>query len=194
VLFPAPSPETGVSVFWRVAFRKAVPVWQVAPAEREGALRNTRGRVCSPSNHGLAQGRRFWHGWRVKKIFLILPAGIPGSAIRYGAVAAQGRTGLNGNQPYPTPDTFIGPVGVEYPAPEVGLTIAAGQVRLGLAGLVVGREYRVMRSVDLVGWAEAARFTVTEDPWPASGRVDREWSEAAVLPGRRFYRIEWEEP
>ncbi len=67
VLFPAPSPETGVSRFWRVAFRKSIPVWQVAPAEREGALRHTRGRVCSPSNHGLARVRRFWHGLRVKK-------------------------------------------------------------------------------------------------------------------------------
>ena len=127
-------------------------------------------------------------------INLTLPAGIPGSAIRYGAVAAQGRTGLNGYQPYPDPDTFIGPVGVEYPAPVVGLALEGGQVRLGLAGLVVGREYRVMRSGDLSAWDEAARFTVTEDPMPPSGRVDREWSEAAALPGRRFYKLEWDEP
>ena len=123
-----------------------------------------------------------------------LPAGIPASAIRYGNVNAQGLTSTHGNQPYPTPDTFIGPIGVIYPAPEVGLTLAAGQARLGLGGLVVGREYRAMRSADLTVWEEAARFTVTEDPWPASGRVDREWREAAVVPGRRFYRLEWDEP
>ena len=123
-----------------------------------------------------------------------LPSGIPDSAIRYGNVNAQGGTSGHSYQPNPTPDTFIGPVGVEYPAPVVGLTLAAEQVRLGLAGLVVGREYRVMRSEDLSGWEEADRFTVVEGPMPASGRVDREWSEAAVLPGRRFYKLEWDEP
>ena len=127
-------------------------------------------------------------------IYINLPTGISGGAIRYGAVSAQGGTSTHGYQPYPRPDTFIGPVGVEYPAPVVGLTVEAGQVRLGLAGLVVGREYRVMRSESLLSWDEVARFTVVEDPWPASGRVDREWSEAAVLPGRRFYRLEWTEP
>ena len=108
-------------------------------------------------------------------------------------MSAQGKTGLHGYEPYPTPDTFIGPIGVIYPAPDVGLSVAAEQVRLGLAGLVVGREYRVMRSVDLSGWDEVDRFTVTEDPWPASGRVDRVWSEA-ILPGRRFYKLVWDEP
>ena len=123
-----------------------------------------------------------------------LPAGIPASAIRYGNVNAQGKTFSNSYQPNPTPDTFIGPVAVDYPAPVVGLAFAAGQVRLGMSGLVVGCEYRVMRSESLMSWDEAARFTVTEDPWPASGRVDREWSAAAVLPGRRFYRLEWDVP
>ena len=129
-------------------------------------------------------------------ITITLPTGLSGSAIPYGAVSAQGKTGSMGYQPGPPldpPDTFIGPVGVEYPAPDVGLSVAAEQVRLGLAGLVVGREYRVMRSVDLSGWDEVDRFTVTEDPWPASGRVDRVWSEA-ILPGRRFYKLEWDEP
>ena len=127
-------------------------------------------------------------------INITLPTGLSGSAIRYGAVSAQGKTSVHDYQPYSPPDTFIGPIGVKYPAPDVGLSVAAEQVRLGLAGLVVGREYRVMRSVDLSGWDEVDRFTVVEDPWPASGRVDREWSEAAVLPGRRYYRLEWDEP
>ena len=131
---------------------------------------------------------------RLFNINFTLPSGLPGSAIRYGNVNAQGNTFSHFYQPGPTPDTFIGPVGVEYPAPVVGLTVGAGQVRLGLVGLVVGREYRVMRSEDLSGWDEVDRFTVTEDPWPASGRVDREWSEAVVLPGRRFYKLEWDEP
>ena len=131
------------------------------------------------------------------KTFLInitLPSGISGSAIRYGNVNAQGKTSVHDYQPYSPPGTFIGPIGVIYPAPVVGLSLAAEQVRMGLGGLVVGREYRVMRSEDLSGWNEVDRFTVVEDPMPASGRVDREWSEAAVLPGRRFYKLEWDEP
>ena len=127
-------------------------------------------------------------------INITLPSGISGSAIRYGNVNAQGKTSVHDYQPYSPPGTFIGPIGVIYPAPVVGLTVEAGQVRLGLGGLVVGREYRVMRSESLLSWDEADRFTVVEDPMPASGRVDREWSEAAVLPGRRFYKLEWDEP
>ncbi|MCX6873994.1 MAG: hypothetical protein NTW21_09325 [Verrucomicrobia bacterium] len=81
-----------------------------------------------------------------------------------------------------------------YPALVMGLAVGGGQVRLAMQRLVVGREYRVMRSEGLGSWTEAGRFTVTAEPWPASGRVDREWSEAAVVPGRRFYRLEWDEP
>lgn len=40
-------------------------------------------------------------------INLTHPTGIPGSAIRYGAVAAQGKTNIHDYQPYNPPDTFI---------------------------------------------------------------------------------------
>ena len=51
----------------------------------------------------------------------------------------------------------------------------------------------MLRSGDLGTWEEADRFTVTLDPWPASGRVDRDWSEPVVA-GRRYYRLAWDEP
>jgi hypothetical protein len=59
-------------------------------------------------------------------------------------------------------------------------------------GMVGGQG--VEEGADLAEWEEAARITVPADPWPESGRGDRTWIEAAVLPGRRFHRLEWEEP
>lgn len=127
-------------------------------------------------------------------LLITLPPGIPASRVRYGAVAAQGRTEFHGMQPYPIPDTFVGVVGIEEGEGVRVSGVAGGEVLLELRGLEVGREYVLEAGDSPGGWTEVLRFTAQGPPDPETGRAARTWSEAVPPGGRRFYRLRWIEP
>jgi hypothetical protein len=67
--------------------------------------------------------------------------------------------------------------------PKIIATVGPTSAILAFSNLVIGREYRIMRSTSLASWVEAYRFTATT---PVSS-----WSEALGTGGRQFYRLEW---
>lgn len=130
---------------------------------------------------------------RTFNITLTLPPGIPASRVRYGAVAAQGKTSVHDMQPY-HPDTFVGVVGIEEGEGVRVSGVAGGEALLELRGLEVGREYVLEAGDSPGGWSEVLRFTAQGPPDPETGRAARTWSEAVPPGGRRFYRLRWIEP
>jgi hypothetical protein len=71
------------------------------------------------------------------------------------------------------------------PQPSIGCMVVAGQMQISLAKLVPTREYRIMRTADMLVWEEAHRFT--------SATASKTWSEPLVTGARRFYRLEWQD-